>query len=76
MSIFDNQIKDNLYDLYGSYNQHKLLFKFWKDHKDIKGKDEILERVEYIKKNKLKQRNELETLLWVLNEIGDGSAND
>lgn len=61
-------IKDNLYDLYDSYNQHKLLFEFWKQNRDIKTKEEIKDRINYIIKNKIKQRNEIETLLWVIGE--------
>jgi len=64
-----NQIKDNLYDLYASYNQHKELFNFWKKYKKIKNEDEIRERIEYLRKNKIKQRDELSALLWVLNEV-------
>ena len=62
------EIKDNLFDLYASYHQHKLLFEFWKQYKNVKGEKDIRDRIEYIKKNKLKQRNEVETLLWVLGE--------
>ena len=65
----NNDIKDNLYDLYASYNHHKALFNFWKKYKNIKNEDDIRERMEYLKKNKVKQRNELETLLWVLKEV-------
>ena len=69
----DNDIiKDNLFDLYASYRHHKQLFEFYKDHKNIKGKQQIKERIDYIKKNKINQRNELETLLWVLGEIDNG----
>lgn len=64
----NENIKDNLYDLYASYHQHKLLFEFWKQNNSIKTKEEVEQRLEYIKKNKIKQRNELETLLWVLGE--------
>ena len=67
--IVDNEIKDNLYDLYASYRQHKQLFEFWKKYQNIKNEAEIRERIEYLKKNKIKQRNELETLLWILNEV-------
>lgn len=65
----NNEIKENLYDLYSVYSQYKLLFQFWKKYKNIKNEEDIRERIEYLKKNKLKQRNELETLLWVLNEV-------
>lgn len=64
----NEKIKDNLYDLYASYNQHKLLYAFWKQNRQMKTKDEIKDRFDYIKKNKINQRNELETLMWVLGE--------
>ena len=64
-------IKDNLFDLYDSYHQHKALFEFWKKYQNIKNEDEIRERIEYIRKHKIRQRSELETLLWILNEVMD-----
>lgn len=67
----DNEIKDNLFDLYASYNQHKKLFLFWKKYQNIKNEDDIRDRIEYLKKNKVKQRSELETLLWILNEVSN-----
>jgi len=66
-----NIIRDNLYDLYDSYNQHKLLFEFWKQNHTIKTKKEMKDRIDYIIKNKIKQRNEIETLLWVIGEDDD-----
>ena len=66
----NGEIKDNLYDLYSSYRQHKQLFEYWQQNKSIRSKEEILERLEYLKKNpKINQRTELETLLWLLNEV-------
>lgn len=65
----NNEIKDNLFDLFASYKQHKLLFEFWKQYKNIKSEVDIRERLEYLKKNNIKQRSEVETLLWILNEI-------
>ena len=67
----NKEIKDNLYDLYGSYSQHKILFEFWKQNKSMRTKEEIKERIEYLRKNKIKQRNELETLLWVLGDVDE-----
>lgn len=69
------EIKDNMFDLYALYRQHKLLFDFWKAHKDIKNIDEIKNRIDYIQKNKLKQRSEIETLLWVVGEISDETTD-
>jgi len=61
-----DEIKNNLYDLYSVYNQYKLLYSFYNQNKSMKTREQISERIEYIKKNKIKQRNELETLLWVI----------
>lgn len=65
----DYRIKENLYDLYSSYSQHKALFEFYQKFKNIKNEQEIRERIEYLKKHKVRQRTELETLLWILNEV-------
>ena len=66
----NNNIKDNLYDLYSSYHQHKQLFEFYQKFKNIKNEEDVRERIEYLKKNpKVKQRTELETLLWIINEV-------
>ncbi len=69
-------IKDNLFCLYDSYNQHKLLFNYYQANKDMKTKQEIKERIEYIKKNKIKQRDELSTLMWVIGELDLGEDID
>ena len=68
-------IIENLYDLYASYHHHKLLFDYYMDHKNLKGAKEIKERIDYIKKHKIVQRNEVETLLWVLGEINSEETN-
>lgn len=68
--IRGSDIKDNLSDLYALYRQHTRLFDFWKTHKNIKSEEEILNRIEYISKNKIKQKNEIETLIWVLGNHG------
>lgn len=70
--IVETDIKDNLYDLYSSYNHHKRLFQFYQNHKNIKGEDEIRERIDYIVKNKIKQKSEIETLLWIIGEKIEG----
>ena len=72
----NTEIKDNLYDLYSVYQQYKALFNYYKQNKSMKTREEISERIEYIKKNKIKQKNELETLFWVLNIDGEEYAND
>lgn len=65
----NSEIKDNLFDLYASYHQHKQLFEFWKKYKNMKNEVDIRERIEYLKKNRVKQRNELDTLLWIIGEV-------
>lgn len=72
----NTEIKDNLYDLYSVYQQYKALFNYYQQNKSMKTREEISERIEYIKKNKIKQKNELETLFWVLNIDGDEYVND
>lgn len=67
----NTEIKDNLYDLYSVYQQYKALFNYYQQNKSMKTRDEISNRIEYIKKNKIKQKSELETLLWVLGLDGD-----
>ena len=65
----EEKIKDNLYDLYSVYSQYKLLYNFYQKFKNFKNIDEILERIKYLKVNpNLKQRTELETLIWILGE--------
>lgn len=60
-------IKDNLYDLYSVYSQYKLLFEFYQRFRDFRDLKEISERIEYLKNNPLvKQRTELETLMWIM----------
>lgn len=66
-----SSIADNLYDLYASYRQHKELFEFYQKFKNMKNVDEIKSRIDYIKKNKVKQRSELSTLLWILGEVDE-----
>ena len=52
----EEKIKDNLYDLYSVYSQYKLLYNFY-------------QKLKYLKVNpNLKQRTELETLIWILGE--------
>ncbi|MBS7020383.1 MAG: hypothetical protein KH135_00720 [Firmicutes bacterium] len=69
----NKKIKDNLYDLYASYSQHRALFEYYQQNKSMRTRKEIEERIKYIKKNKINQRNELETLYWVLGIVGDGN---
>lgn len=65
----NDEIKNSLYPLYDVYHQYKLLFEFWKSFQGMKSVNEIKERITYLTKHKVKQRNELETLLWVIGEM-------
>ena len=51
-----------------AYGDYKELYYFYLDHKDMVGKEELRERLEYIKKNGVKQRTEVETICWILGE--------
>lgn len=65
-----NNIKDNMYDLWNMVNQYKALYNFYQSFKNMKNADDIRERIEYLKKNPgCKQRDELSTLLWVIDEV-------
>lgn len=61
-----NKIKDNLFDLYSLVQQHKALYEYYHKHKSIKSELEIQQRIDYILKNKIKQKDEVSTLLWVI----------
>lgn len=63
----NDKIQDDLRPLYKCYAQYKMLFDYYQENKTVRSKEEIEERLEYIKKNKVKQRSEIETLLWFLN---------
>ena len=72
----DNRINLTLHCLYDLYKQHKLLFEFYMNHKDLKGEEEIRERIKYILKNKVKQKDEVSTLMWVLGENNENQRRD
>lgn len=61
-----SKIKDNLFDLYSLAQQHKALYEYYQKHKCIKSELEIRQRIDYILKNKIKQKDEVSTLLWVI----------
>lgn len=63
----NNKIQNDLKPLYNCYAQYKMLFDYYRENKTVRSKEEIEARLEYIKKNRVKQRNEIETLLWLLN---------
>lgn len=72
----NEDIKDNLHDLYGAYHHHKQLYEYWRKHRNLKSQDEIQDRIDYILKNKVNQRNELETLYWVLGIENNYNVDD
>ena len=68
----NDEIQNNLKPLYRCYAQYKMLYDYYQDNKTMRSKEEIKERIEYLKKNpKIIQRNELECLMWVLKEVND-----
>ncbi len=71
----EKEIKNNLYPLYDAYSQYKMLFAFWQSFQGMKSVDDIKKRIEYLTKHKVKQRNELETLLWVIGEVNEENNN-
>ncbi len=69
MKITNRQGKEiNLYNLYDCYNDFKKLFEFYEKHKNIVDEEELRDRMDYILKNGVKQRTEIETICWVLGE--------
>lgn len=62
----NDEIQDNLKPLYRCYSQYKMLFNYYQNNKSMRSKEEIQERIDYITKNKVNQRSEIETLMWIL----------
>ena len=68
----NDQIQDNLKPLYRCYSQYKMLYDYYQQNKTIKSREEIQERLEYLRKNpKCNQKDEINTLLWILGEEGE-----
>ena len=68
----NDKIQDNLKPLYSCYAQYKMLYGYFQENKSMRSKEEIQERIEYLKKTpKRIQRTELETLLWLISEVKD-----
>lgn len=59
---------NSLKPLYQVYANYKDLVSFYNDHQNIKGEAVIRERIDYIMKNGVKGRTEIETLCWILGE--------
>lgn len=70
MALERPPVKDNLYDLWSVMGQYKYLFNYYWEREDsrrkIKTRKQLEDRVKYILKHKIKQRGEIETILWVL----------
>lgn len=58
--------------LYKAYKDYAYLYKFLeeyrKEHKYAVSEEEMRSRIRYILKNKIKQRDEISTLCWILGE--------
>lgn len=58
--------------LYKAYKDYAYLYKFLeeyrKEHKYAVSEEEMRNRIRYILKNKIKQRDEISTLCWILGE--------
>lgn len=58
--------------LYKAYKDYTYLYDFLRDskeeHKYAVSEDEMRSRIKYILKNKVKQRDEISTLCWILGE--------
>lgn len=58
----------NMYKMYDAYDDFKRLYQYYEENKSLVSASEMRERIEYIKKNGVKQRTEIETLCWILGE--------
>lgn len=63
-------IKPSLYCLYELYKNYKYLYDFWerRQNERVISDQEMRDRIQYILKNKVKQRDEISTLCWILGE--------
>lgn len=62
--------KPSLYCLYELYRNYKFLYEFWerRQNERVISDQEMRDRIDYILKNKVKQRDEISTLCWILGE--------
>ena len=64
------KVKENLYDLWSVVEQFKYLHNYYWEReesgKKIMTRKQIEDRIRYILKHKVRQRGEIETLLWVI----------
>ena len=56
--------------LYRIYKDYKYLYEFWERNRDTRkvSNQDMRNRIDYILKNKVKQRDEIATLCWILGE--------
>jgi hypothetical protein len=56
--------------LYRYYLSYKYLYEYWEEHRKEHpvSNDEMRSRINYILKNKVRQRDEISTLCWILGE--------
>lgn len=63
-------VSENLYNLWQIVEEHKFLFNYYWERENsglkIKTRKQLEDRIRYILKHKIKQRGEIETILWVL----------
>lgn len=60
----------NIGCLYEVYKNYRYLYEFWKRHQNerVISDDDMRNRIKYILKNNVKQRDEISTLCWILGE--------
>lgn len=61
-------IEPSLGSVYWIIKSYKELVNFYEQYKNIRSEEEIRDRIKYVLKHKLKQKNEIDTLKWVLGE--------
>lgn len=61
-------IEPSLGSVYWVIKSYKELVNFYEQYKNIRSEEEIRDRIKYVLKHKLKQKNEIDTLKWVLGE--------
>jgi hypothetical protein len=68
-----NEMKNKDIDLgclYRMYHNYRYLYSFWQkfQNKRVISDQDIRDRIQYILKNNVKQRDEISTLCWILGE--------
>lgn len=56
--------------LYRMYHNYRYLYEFWLKHREerVITNQDMRDRIDYILKNHVKQRDEISTLCWILGE--------